>query len=254
MERTIIVFDTETTSLVKPFCYNVGWVVARLEENGSYHILEEKEFMCKQVWYNTMLFSTAYYADKKALYHDRIKQHFIEVKRVEEVMEILSKSIEYYNIDFGYAYNASFDIKVFQFMSDWFRTPNPIAEIPVYDIRAYFMHLVDGKESFAEFCEEYERFTESGNYSTTAETAFQYMENIPGFEEEHTALADSEIELMILSDCAEHGEDIFHYVKTKKSLPRRVQKDYTIQYQNKDYTLKGYSATWYKNKNKLVIK
>lgn len=250
----VLVFDTETTSLDKPFCYNVGWIIADMEENGDFQILEEKEYMVKQVWYNTMLFSTAYYADKKSLYHDRIRQKFIEVKKAEEVMEILGNAIEYHNVEIAYAYNSPFDVKVFQFMADWFHTPNPMAEIPVYDIRAYFMAAVENNGYFMDFCEEYERFTDTGNYSTTAETAFQFLVNDVNFEEEHTALADSEIELEILGWCKGQGQDIFQEMEAKRSLPRKVKKTFTIQHKNGNFELDGYSATWYKKRNKLVIK
>lgn len=254
MGKKIIVFDTETTNINKPFCYNIGWVIADMEKDGSFQVLEEKEYMIKQVWYNTMLFSTAYYANKKELYHDRIRQGFIAVKRFNEVMEILSNSIDYHNVEIAYAYNSSFDEKVFQFMSDWFHTPNPMAEIPVFDIRAYFIGSIKNDDDFKMFCEEHELFTESGNYSTTAETAFRYLTKEVSFEEEHTALADSEIELSILGWSAEKGNNIFQEMETPKSVPRLVEKVFKIMYKNKEYSFKGLSAKWYKKNNKLIIK
>lgn len=253
MGKKIIVFDTETVNINKPFCYNVGWVVADMEENGSFQILEEKEYMVKQVWYNTMLFSTAYYADKKELYHDRIKQHFIEVKRFDELMEILSNTINYHNVEIAYAYNSPFDERVFHFMTEWFHTPNPMAEIPVFDIRAYFINSVKNDDDFKMFCEEHNLFTDSGNYSTTAETAFRYLMGEVSFEEEHTALADSEIELSILGWSAKNS-DIFQEMESPKSVPRLVEKVFTIAYKDKEYKFKGLSARWYKKNNKLIIK
>ena len=58
----ICVFDTETTNLEKPFCYNVGFLIYDTDEQK---ILEKKEFVIEQVWHNIPLFSTAYYADKR---------------------------------------------------------------------------------------------------------------------------------------------------------------------------------------------
>ena len=254
MSKNIIVFDTETTNINKPFCYNVGWVVAKMEDNGDYQILEEREYMVKQVWYNTMLFSTAYYADKKEIYHDRIRQHFIEVKRFDELINILSETIAFHNVEIAYAYNSPFDEKVFQFMTDWFHTPNPMAEIPVFDIRAYFMEMVANNDSFKMFCETHKLFTETGNYSTTAETAFRYISDYVGFEEEHTALADSQIELEILGWAASMGSFIFEELKAIKSIPRLVEKVFTIAYKDKEYKFKGLTAKWYKKNNKLIIK
>ena len=255
MSRKVMVFDTETTgTFSKPFCYNVGWVIAEMKENGVFHILEEKEFMVRQVWYNTMLFSTAYYADKKDLYHERIRQHFIEVKRFDELVDIIQKSIEYHNVEIAYAYNSPFDVKVFQFMTDWFKTPNPFAEIPVYDIRAYFMDAVKDSDFFKVFCEENELFTDTGNYSTTAETAYKFLSHSTTFEEEHTALADSHIELEILGYCLSEKVDIFQEMEAPRSLPRLVEKVFTIAYKDKEYKFKGLTARWYKKNNKLIIK
>lgn len=254
MSKKIMVIDTETTSIDKPFCYNIGWVVADMEENGNCKILEEKEFMVKQVWYNTMLFSTAYYADKKELYHERIRQHFIEVKRFDEIVDILLETLEHFNIEFAYAYNSPFDVRVFNFMSEWFHTPNPLAEVPVFDIRAYFTHAIKDSLVFKRYCERNEFFTESGNYSTTAEIAYKYLLEDDEFTEEHTALADSEIELEILSMCAVIGQNIFTEQKAIKSIPRLVEKVFTIKCRNEEFVFKGLTAKWYKKDNKLIIK
>ena len=57
----VLVFDTETVSLDKPFMYNLGWVVLDLE-NGEH--LEEKDYVIERVWHNTELMNTAYYKEE----------------------------------------------------------------------------------------------------------------------------------------------------------------------------------------------
>ena len=64
----IIVFDTETTNLEKPFCYNIGYVIANTETK---EVLARKEFVVEQIWHNQELFATSYYATKKP-----IKPHY----------------------------------------------------------------------------------------------------------------------------------------------------------------------------------
>ena len=61
----IAIFDTETTSLDKPFCYNIGVVIANVETGD---ILSQKDFVVEQVWHNKMCFASAYYAEKRPLY------------------------------------------------------------------------------------------------------------------------------------------------------------------------------------------
>ena len=60
----IVIFDTETTSINKKFCYNIGYVIA---DGDTSDILLKREFVVEQVWHNDMLFSTAYFADKKQI-------------------------------------------------------------------------------------------------------------------------------------------------------------------------------------------
>ena len=60
-------------------------------------------------------------------------------------------------------------------------------------------------EDFKTFCERYELFTDSGNYSTTAETMYKYITNKIDFVEEHTGLSDVMIEKEIFVECLRRG-------------------------------------------------
>ena len=251
--KKIIVFDTETTSINKPFCYNIGFCVCGVTNNDII-ILDTYEFMAKQVWYNTMLFSTAYFADKKELYHERIRNKFIDVKRWNEIVDILIDVIEKNNISAVYAYNSPFDVKVMTFMCDWFKTYNPFNDIPVFDIRDFFMNSIENSDNYKDFCENNQFFTDSKNYSTTAETAYRYIENDTNFIEEHTALADSEIETDILKWCYKNGVDIFTNIKSIKSIPRKIKQKYIVKQGDSKYVFYGTGATWYKKRNTLLIK
>ena len=57
----IVVFDTETTNLEKPFCYNIGYAIFNTD---TQECLIAKDFVVEQVWHNKALFETAYYAEK----------------------------------------------------------------------------------------------------------------------------------------------------------------------------------------------
>ena len=52
----ICVFDTETTSLDKPFCYNIGYVII---DSESWATLCRRSYVVEQVWHNLPLFSSA---------------------------------------------------------------------------------------------------------------------------------------------------------------------------------------------------
>lgn len=254
----ILVVDTETTSVNKKFCYDIGYVIANIDDEGTFTVLEKKNFLVKQVWRNTMLFSTAYYAEKKPIYTKmlRNKKDYdnISVLRYDEIMSEMQKSIDCYGVEFVYAYNSSFDEDVFNFNCNWFRVENPLAELPFYDIRAYFMNRVFDSNCYKAFCEKNECFTESGNYSTTAETAYRYITDNTEFIEAHTALNDAEIELEILSWCSFFGENISVPTKAPKGIERKVPKTFVVKENGNTHNFNGYGATWYKKRNTLVIK
>ena len=79
-------------------------------------------------------------------------------------------------------------------------------------------------DEYKTFCEENGRFTDTGNYSTTAETVFQYVTGMIDFEEAHTALNDAEIETEILFTCVDRGAILGRDYKAKRSIARPQEK------------------------------
>ena len=213
----VLIFDTETANLEKPFCYNVGYLIANTE-NGE--ILLRREYVVEQVWHNTMLFSTAYYADKRPIYVNRMRARKILMDKWGYIMQRLYRDIVEYEIADGYAYNCKFDEKVFEFNCDWFKTINPLDSIKVHDIRGYVCEKIAKTEQYIHFCEANNLFTESGNYSTTAEAVYRFINDNPTFDEEHTALADSEIEFDILWTCVVIGAEWNTDYNAPKVMPR----------------------------------
>ncbi len=226
--KNILIFDTETTSLEKPFCYNIGYVIA---DTDTHSIIEKKDFVIEQVWHNNMLFSTAYYSEKRPLYVNSMRARKTEMKKYGYVCQEMARDIKKYDIKIAFAFNSSFDEKVFNFNCDWFKCINPFDNVEIKDIRGYAHEfLIDTK--YKEFCDTHEKYTESGNYSTTAETLTQYITNNPNFTEEHTALSDSIIEWIILDTCIKKGASIENNYKAKRSIPRNTNKELIIKLDN----------------------
>lgn len=221
----IVVFDTETVSLEKPFCYNVGYIIVNTETG---EILLRREYVIEQIWSNAELFTTAYYADKRQIYVGRMRARKVFLEKWGYVTQQMIRDFKSYEVASAYAYNSSFDEKVFSFCCDWFKTINPFETLPIFDIRGYVHQFIAFENDFQEWAETNQRFTESGNFSTTAETLFQYIHGQNDFEEEHTALADSEIELQILLDCIKRGAEWDKEYKTYATIPRDVEKSLII--------------------------
>ena len=66
----ICIFDTETTSLDNPFCYNIGYIIVDIENDNT---LVRRDFVVEQVWHNLPLLESAYYAKKRPLYVNRMR-------------------------------------------------------------------------------------------------------------------------------------------------------------------------------------
>lgn len=221
----IMIFDTETTNLERPFCYNIGYTVLDTETNT---VVLEKDYVVEQIWHNVPLFSSAYYADKRPIYVSRMKARKTIMKKYGYIMQDMIKDINKYDICAAYAYNSSFDEKVFNFNCDWFKCINPFDNIPIFDIRGYVHNKIAFTAEYQSFCETNQFFTESGNYSTTAEALFRYISKQLDFVEEHTALSDSKIETEILKYCVSLGAVYNKEYKVYRSVPRKVDKTMNI--------------------------
>lgn len=239
----VLIFDTETTSIEKPFCYNVGYII--IDTDTRERVLA-KDFVVEQVWHNPMLFTTAFYADKREIYVNRMRARKTKMDKWGYIMAEMRRDIVAHEITHAYAYNSNFDEGVFTFNCDWFKTLNPFDTVAVHDIRGYVHKFIAFTTDFQQFCEDNKRFTESGNYSTTAETLFQFITQDTEFEEEHTALADSVIEGDILCDCIDRGAEWEKDGKVYQSIPRPVLRTFEVVDHNGEKHLFQYT-----NKRKM---
>lgn len=221
----IVVFDTETITTTKPFCYNIGYVIV---DAANKQTIVKHDFVVSEVWNNKMLFNTAYYADKQELYVSRMKGRVINKRKWLDIITLMAQEFEQYGVQHGYAYNSDFDERVFAFNADWFKTFNPFDNIQVHDIRGYAHTAFCKTDDYAIFCEDNNLFTDSGNYSSTAEALYRYLSDNIEFEEEHTALADSEIETDILFACKDNGCDILVDYPVSRTLLRKTPQTLVI--------------------------
>ena len=222
----VIVLDTETTSLDKPFCYDCSWVIM---DNTTGEIVDLKANVVEQVWHNLPLFESAYYKEKRSKYVEMMRKHEAKMNKWGYIMRELKQDIIKYNVTEIYAYNSDFDDKVITFNCNWFKCNNPLDNIAIYDIWGYASQYITCLDSYRNFCETYERFTDSGNYKGNAEVVFQYLTNNSEFIEEHMGLFDSEIEAQILFLCVQKGAEWGREYKVNKILNRVIAKPFTIK-------------------------
>lgn len=247
----VMIFDTETTSLDKPFCYNIGYTIINID---TLETIVERDFVVEQVWHNPMLFTTAYYANKRDLYVKSMRSRKTSMDKFGYICQRMIRDIKNFEVTSAYAYNSNFDEKVFNFNCDWFKCNNPFDNIPIFDIRGYAHEFLCNDE-FKIFCEENELFSESGNYSTTAETLYKYVSGELDFVEEHTALADSKIEAEILIASLLNGAEIETDYKAKRSIERPQKKTFVVK-MNKEIILETEvdSIRFMKTTNTVILK
>lgn len=245
----ICVFDTETTSLEKPFCYNIGYIIA----NDKGETLIKKEFICEQIWHNTMLFSTAYYANKRPIYVKEMRKRNIRMNKFGYICMEMIRDFNAFEVKYAFAYNSSFDEKVFNFNCEWFKCNNPFDNIPIYDIRGYAHRFIVDNE-YKNFCEKNEFFSESLNYSTTAENVYRFISQNTDFIESHTALDDSIIEKDILFYAINKGAILGENYQAYKSIKRKVKSVWKIDYNGEitDYNITNIAI--YKSKKLIKMK
>lgn len=243
----ILVFDTETIDTTHPFCYNVGYVVVDTETKVR---VLERDYVVEQVWENKMLFSTAYYANKKQKYVSALRGKKAKIKHWGHIMQRMIRDIQEFEVEYAYAYNSPFDVRVFDFNSEWFKTSNALDYVKVIDIRGLISHIVFSKE-YKEFCEKNGLFTEGDNYQANAESLTRFLRQTNDFVEDHTALSDSIIESEIVLSVMEQV-DITQDKKVYNIIPREVERDLVFEYNGTKLFFPYYKKRV--TKDKIVLK
>lgn len=246
----IVIFDTETTSLDKPFVYNIGYIIGN--ERGE--TLVKRDFVVEQIWHNLPLFNSAYYADKRPLYVERMRARRVVMDKFGYICQQMRRDFKLFEVAGAYAYNSKFDERVFEFNCDWFKCSNPFDTTPIFDIRGNVHNYLVTPE-FLEWCEQREEFTETGNYSTTAETLTRYLRSEDDFAEEHTALADSEIEFEILLATLKAGAQLGVAYPIQRSIGREVERELHIKTaEQTDYFFKYRKIRINRDRTEITLK
>ena len=190
-----LVLDTETINLEKQFVYDLGYTIADADGN----VILKKSYVISQVYNNKELFATGYYSNKMPLYEQRLASGYSKKVGWGHAMRYLANDIKKYGVTEVYAYNSKFDAKAFEFMCGWFNVVNPLGATEVKDIMDFIKPITDTKD-YKEFCRS-NGFMTKHKYprpQQKAETLYRYLTQNIDYEEEHTGLEDSLIELEIL--------------------------------------------------------
>lgn len=199
MNKKLLVLDTETLGLQKPYVYDLGYLIYDMQTE---EVEVKRDYIIKQIYDNENYMKSAYYGWKKPLYEEMLADGKAKKVYWGVALDILRKDIKKAlgdgNIEL-YAYNSSFDQNaIAKTIEKLNGKQNPTAD-GIIDIMDYIKPITETEE-YAEFCRVNGFMTKHSKPrpQKKAETLFRYLTGQTDFEEKHMALNDSEIELEIL--------------------------------------------------------
>ena len=200
-DERIIIIDTETTnSLDDALVYDCGFIVA--DYNGN--IYSKHSFVNADVFLDKELMSVAYFADKIPQYWKEIKNGQRTLTSFNNIKWTIRHIMKENNITKVYAYNCRFDYCSMATTQRYLTKSKYRYVFPYgtefHDILALSRHCFKSDADYHKFCIDNNYLTTYGKDRHTAEIVAQFLFD-KDFIEEHTALADCEIEYKILLAC-----------------------------------------------------
>ena len=210
-KKQIIVLDTETCNIHKTeqvemrnnLTYNIGWA-AVVPTTGE--PLIKKSYIVPEIfmgeWYRMQ---SAYYANKIPQYWAGLVSGEYIMKPFFEIINEIRRYCRENNVIAICAHNARFDVDALNTTAEWltgysFRV---LPDIEIWDSMKMARSIFNNRPSYQNFCKENNFMTKhkTPRCQMTAEVLYRFITNNIDFEEEHTALADVEIESEIVFAC-----------------------------------------------------
>lgn len=202
-KKYIMVLDTETTNnnMESKFndglVYDIGFTIA--DKKGN--IYAKRSYAVKEIFDWKELMDTAYYKNKLPKYYEKLAKGEMKKETIWNIKKAIKTAMEYFNITEVWAFNANFDLTTLN---------NTVRYLSGSGCRYFFKYGTQVCDIWHVACQtlglqktfQWENVRNAkGNLITNAERMFGYIIQDETFEEEHTGLADAEIETKILARC-----------------------------------------------------
>ena len=112
----------------------------------------------------------------------------------EEAIALMRNLCRFCNVKYLMAFNSGFDMTKT-------KCKELLDEFEFIDIWLMSLQTLTHYKKFSKFCDNFDLKNKKGNCLTNAQTMYAYITNTPTYIEEHTALADSLIEVKIFVEC-----------------------------------------------------
>lgn len=203
IRKNIMVLDTETIGdFGTPLVHDLGYVII----DKDFNILKSTRHLVENVRNARWLLDTSdFYKGKKELYSKAIEENKVDIVSWCDIMKEFKEDMKKYNVKIVSAYNIAFDYRALNFTNQFFNNGDTYFET-LLD-KNYFLCIwnlacdtILHTDDFKKWCKDNSKISVNGNFTTSAETCYQYLKNQLDFEEEHTSLEDVLIEKEILEN------------------------------------------------------
>ena len=140
-----------------------------------------------------------YYSDRVKRYDDYLQEGSYHIKSFKNIIDILDRMINKYQISYVTAYNSGFDMTRIDNACNKQGIVNPLNGLVELDLYHMSAQTLGRQKSFKKFVEANNFYTLKGNRSSGAETMYRYIELEPKLQEEHTGYGDIAWEANILN-------------------------------------------------------
>ena len=179
--------------------YDVGLVIT--DKKGVVH--DQKNWIIKEIFEDQELMSSAYYIRHYGKYQNMIARGEVELVSFLQMQEEFNEMLEKWNTKTVAAYNLEFDSGALPHTMKRLNIEGKFLNksYQILDIWSLFCETVAQQKGFRKFAIKHGLYSKFNNIRTSAEVAYQYINNDIDFIEEHTALADCLIETEIYAHC-----------------------------------------------------
>ena len=214
-KKYFMVLDVETANTTDSkhndgLVYDIGFTI--MDKKGN--IYAERSFCIKEIFDWLDLMQSAYYAEKRPIYYEKMKNKEMEKVTIWEARQRIKKALEYFNISEVYAYNASFDYTTLNNTVRYLSGSGCRWFLPYGTQICDIWHIACQVLGVQKLFQSENIRNDNGNLITSAERMFAYMEQNPDFEESHTGLEDAKIESQILARC----------LRTHKHIDKKINR------------------------------
>lgn len=197
-KKYYMVLDTETASTAA-IPYDIAYTI--IDRKGN--TIEQKNYLVEELFYSPigrhLLMNDDFSKNKMARYLEFMSN--AEIKAFAAIREEMRKTIKAYNC-VVVAYNAKFDFECLTNFAQSLGFKNFFKPTtPIWDLWNIALNTLADSARYVKFCNENNLCSDKGNLKSSAEVMYRYLTKNNDFVEEHTALADTEIEAAILLAC-----------------------------------------------------